>query len=81
MAISENASKMLIVAIKNALDCLKIPSITRAHVDLELPVSRWNLESHTFVIAWGEFRKTLEDVLNLMGVTLYGEMNAMGMRL
>lgn len=38
--------------------------------------SRWSVESHTFVAAWGDFRPMLEDVLNLMALPLYEETNA-----
>lgn len=29
-----------------------------------------------FVVAWGEFELTLEDILNLMGLSLYGDNNS-----
>lgn len=74
MAILENSNKMLSVGIKKALGCSRIHSITRTHGDLEFLVSRWSMESHTFVVAWGEFTPTVEDVLNIF----YGKTKAMG---
>lgn len=37
------------------------------------------MESYTFIAAWGKFGPMLEDVLNLMALAIYGEVNAMGM--
>lgn len=70
---------MLAVRGKKGLVCWRIHSITRFHEDLELLVSRWSVESHTFVAAWGKLGLTLEEVLNLMALPLYKEANAMGL--
>lgn len=69
---------MLPVRIKKLLECSRIHSVKWAHNDLEFLVSRWSVESHTPVSAWGEFRATLEDVLNIMALPPYGEAKAMG---
>lgn len=68
---------MLAVRVKKAFDCPRVHSITRVHEDLEFLVSRWCVESHKF--CWlGRVGPTLEDVLNLMALPLYGETNTMG---
>lgn len=44
------------MGIKKALDCSRIHLVTRAQGDLKFLVSRWRVESHTFVAAArGEF--------------------------
>lgn len=58
---------------------LEDPFNTKSHEDLELLVLRWSAESHTFVVASGEFGPTLEDVLNITALPLYGETNTMGL--
>lgn len=39
---------------------------------------RRSVETHTFIAAWGKFGPTLEDVLDLMALPLYGETNSIG---
>lgn len=34
----------------------------QAPLNLEFLISRWSVESHTFIAVWGEFGPTLEDV-------------------
>lgn len=36
--------------------------IIRSHTGIEFLISRWNMETYTFVTSWGEFSPTLEDV-------------------
>lgn len=69
---------MLSVGIKKALECSRVHSITSARGDLEFLVSRWSVESHTFVTMWADSRPTLKDVLNIMALLLNRETNAMG---
>lgn len=40
---------------------------------MEFLISRWSIESHTFIVAWGEFCPTLEDAVVLIGLSLFGE--------
>lgn len=79
MAIPGSGAKILTVEVIKALDYLQIHSITRAHEDLKLLVSRWSVEIHTFVAACRQFGPTLEDVLNLMTLPLYEEANTTGL--
>lgn len=51
-------------------------SVTMYHQDLEILMSRWSVESHTFITAWVEFRPTLEGVMNLTMLPLYEETNS-----
>lgn len=60
------------------LTCSRFLSLTRHHQDLEIPVLRWNTESHTFVAVWGEFTPTLEDLARQTMLSLFVEANTMG---
>lgn len=40
---------MVAVGVKKVLDGLRIHRIVRVHEDLELLVSKWSAESHTFI--------------------------------
>lgn len=46
-------------------------SMVRSHVDLEFLISLWSMETHTFVVSWGEFTPTLEDVVVLFHLPLF----------
>lgn len=46
--------------------------VERSQVDLSFLVSRWSSHSHTFVAAWGEFSPSLEDVVMLTNLPLFG---------
>lgn len=81
MTIFRNAAMMPIVGVKEALNCLRIHLVIRDHQDLEFLISTWIMESHKLVTTWGEFEPTLEDVLNLMALPLYGETNPMSVSL
>lgn len=62
--------------IGKALNLSKSLVVNRSPLDLEFLISRWSTESHTFVAAWGEFGPTLEDVVVLMGLPVFGEVQA-----
>lgn len=53
--------------------------MTRHHQDLELLISRCSVENHSFIVPWGEFGPTLEDVVSLTSLHLCGIVKAMGM--
>lgn len=42
---------------------------------MEFFISRWSVESHTFIVAWGSFGLKLEDVVALTCLPLLGEVN------
>ncbi|XP_059658415.1 uncharacterized protein LOC132304701 [Cornus florida] len=50
-------------------------TIPRDVHDLALLVSRWSRDTHTFVTSWGEFTPTIEDVVQLMCLNVFGEHN------
>lgn len=81
IAISENASNMLTVGIKNVLDCSGIHSITRAHKTW----SSWSQDgvwkAKLSSLLGGISGRALKDVLKLMAMPLYREVNAMRLRL
>lgn len=62
--------------IGKALNLSKTLVINRSPLDLEFLISRWSIESHIFVAAWGEFGPTLEDVVVLTGLPVFGEVQA-----
>lgn len=47
--------------------------------DLELLVSRWSSKSHAFIDTRGAFCPTLEDVIVLTGLPVFGESRAIRM--
>lgn len=65
--------------IGKALNLSKTLVINRNPLDLEFLISRWSIESHTFVAAWGELYPTLEDVAGLTGLSIFGESRAIAM--
>lgn len=72
MAKKEYVDKIVSTGIGKALNLSKTLFINRSPMDLEFLISRWSVESHTFVTAWGEFYPTLEDVAMLTGLPLLG---------
>lgn len=65
--------KITTAGIKRALNLLKGLAINRWPEDLELLISRWSSESHTFKATWDEFCPTLEDVIVLTSLPVLGE--------
>ena len=47
-------------------------TISKNNAALPILVSRWNVTTHTFIAAWGEFTITLEDVCELLGLDAIG---------
>lgn len=50
MDVLGNVAKMLTVGVKKSHDCSRINLVTRVYEDLEFLVSRWSLQSHTFIV-------------------------------
>lgn len=69
------------VSVKKEPNCSRSLSMVRRHFDLEFLVSRWGVESHTFIAVYGRFGGTLEDVVVLIMLAIYEENNAMGVTL
>lgn len=65
--------------IGKALNLLKTLIINRSPLDLEFLISRWSVESHTLVAARGEFGPTLEDVVVLTGLPIFGDAKVIAM--
>lgn len=59
--------------IRKALNLSKGTAINRIREDLEFLITRWSTESHTFIVVWGEFCLTLEDVVALTGLLMFRE--------
>lgn len=53
--------------------------LARNYVDMELLISRWSVETHTFVAASGEFVPTLQDVGVISRMLLLRDHSAMGL--
>lgn len=62
---------------KTTLECSKSLCIIRNHGDLELLISRWNTQTHTFMAAWGEFVPSLEDVVVIARLPVFEDRKAM----
>lgn len=76
MADSAYSDMIIFVGIGKVLNMLKNLIINRSPLDLELLILRWSTESHMFVAAWGEFGRTLEDIVVLTGLLMLGESRA-----
>lgn len=48
---------------RKALDISTFMSVIWSHTALELFISRWSVETHTFIAAWREFAPTVENVV------------------
>lgn len=79
MARKEYSGKIVSAGVGRALNLSKNLFINRSPMDFEFLFSRWSTESHTFVTAWGEFCPTLEDVVVLTGLPLFGGANTIVM--
>lgn len=66
------------VMVRKALDISLYVSMTRSHADLELLVSRLSMETHIFTY-WEEFTPTLEDVLVMFYLPIFGDEGATGL--
>lgn len=73
MAKKKYVDNIVSAGIGKAMNLSKNLFINRSPMDLEFFISRWSIESHTFVTSWGEFCPTLEDVVVLTGLPLFGE--------
>lgn len=79
MADSAYSDVIISVGIGKALNLSKTLIINKRPLGLELLISWWSTESHTFVAAWDEFGPTLEDVVVLTGLPIFGESRAIAM--
>lgn len=68
----DGSSNMVKVGIRKALECLKSLSVIRNHSDLGHLISSWS-KTHTFVVPWGEFTPTLEDVVVITRLRIFGD--------
>lgn len=76
MAKKEYVDKIVSAGVWKVLNLSKTLYINRSPTDLKFLISKWNVESHTFVTTWGEFCPTFEDVVVLTGLPLLGEAKA-----
>lgn len=49
----------------------------RKPIYLAFLLSRWSVNTHTFVAAWGEFSSSLEDVTLLIGLPVFGNVQVL----
>ena len=61
------------VGLFTAVSSLKSCTIFKHGSSLNLLLSRWSMESHTFVTGWGEFTLTLEDICELYALPFFGQ--------
>lgn len=61
------------LGIMSAITRARKVSVERNSEDLEFLVSRWSTEMHTLVATWGEFGPTLEDVVALTSLPMFGD--------
>lgn len=60
------------VGVLRPLQYALLMGVDRSPVDLSFLLSRWSSHSHTFVAARGEFSPSLEDVVVLTGLPMFG---------
>lgn len=54
-----------------AITCTRVSSLTRQDLDLEVLMSQWSSEIHTFnIVRWGESNSILKDVNCLIDLPL-----------
>lgn len=68
-----NFSKKITQLESKSLKLSKGISINISHEEKEYLISGWSIKSHTFIIAWREFSPSLEDVVALTGLPIFGE--------
>lgn len=56
-------------------------TVKRNPANLEFLMSRWSIETHTFLASWGGFFLALEDVAMLTSLPLFDEAHATGVML
>lgn len=44
---------------------------------MEFLISSWSIEARTFIVAWGDFGPTLEDVVALICLPMFEEVKAL----
>lgn len=47
---------------------------------MEFLISRWRVETHTLILAWAKFGMTLDDVVALTCLPMFGEVRAIILR-
>lgn len=69
------------IGIMKGIVQVKLMAIERNSIDLEFLMSRWTIDTHTFMATWGEFSPSLEDVAMLMSLPFFGMEHAIGVTL
>lgn len=62
---------------RKTLDISKSLSVTRSYVNLQLCISRWSKETHSFITSWGECTAVLEEVAVIARPPLFGDPSTM----
>lgn len=60
------------VRVMRAIQYALLMGVDKSPVDLAFLISRWSSYSHTFVAAWGEFCPSLEGVVKLTSLPMFG---------
>lgn len=76
MAHDVYSEKIISNGVGRALNLSKNLFIIRSPLDLEFLISRWSIECHTFVTVWCEFCPTLENIVVLTGLLVFGKSRA-----
>lgn len=73
MSIPGMANTLVECGVRKALDILLSMSVIKSHANLKLLFSRWSVETHAFIVSWGEFTSTLEDVAVMLHLPLLSD--------
>lgn len=52
--------------------------ITKSYADLKFLISHLSVEMHTFIVSWGEFNLTLEDLAVMFRMSVLADHSATG---
>lgn len=63
------------LVILRSINLVGFMDVERNPINLALLVSRWFISLHTFVAAWREFCLSLEDMVMLNGLTMFGNIH------
>lgn len=79
VSVASLSERLMDANVKLPIFCSRVCSLCRQHSDLEVLISKWSIDTHTFITSWGEFIPTLKDMLQMRHLSLFGEANAMGL--
>lgn len=72
-SIPEYAAKLNRAGVKRSINITTAMDVKRDKAALAVLLARRNTCTHTFIVSWGEFTPTLEDVMELLQLLVFGD--------